>query len=71
MFLCFEDNHIDKQEFLLLYQQARVKVLNEENILSGFAATGLDPYYLDRILFRLHVQIRTPTHLYNLPRGLE
>ena len=62
-------NHIDKQEFLLLYQQSRAEALNEKNILSGFAATGLAPYNPDRVLCHLHVQIRTPTPPYHPPGG--
>ena len=62
-------NHIDKQEFLLLYQQGRAEALNEKNILIGFAATGLAPYNPDRVLRRLHVQIRAPTPPYHPPEG--
>jgi hypothetical protein len=54
-------NHIDKMEFLPIYRQARVESLTENNIRNGFAATGLVPYDPDRVLSRLHVQIRTPT----------
>jgi hypothetical protein len=54
-------NHIDKQEFLLLYQQARTEALHEKNIRSGFAATGLVPYDPNRVLSFLHIQFRTPS----------
>ena len=54
-------NHIDKQEFLRLYQQARAEALHENNIRSGFAATGLVPYEPDRVLSLLHAQFRTPS----------
>jgi hypothetical protein len=54
-------NHIDKQEFLLLYQQARAEALHESNIRSGFAATGLVPYEPDRVLSLLQAQIQTPS----------
>jgi hypothetical protein len=54
-------NHIDKQEFLLLYQQARTQALHESNIRSGFAATGLVPYEPDRVLSLLHTQLHTPS----------
>jgi hypothetical protein len=53
--------HIGKQEFLRLYQQARTEALHSSNIQSGFAATGLVPYNPDCFLSRLHVQLRTPT----------
>ncbi|EDN03664.1 conserved hypothetical protein [Histoplasma mississippiense (nom. inval.)] len=33
-------NHIDKKEFLTLYSAAHMKALNENNIKSGFKATG-------------------------------
>src|SRR5438876_7493949 len=33
-------NHIDKQDFLSLYQEARMKALHQKNICSAFAATG-------------------------------
>jgi hypothetical protein len=54
-------NHIDKQEFLLLYQQARIEALREKNIKSGFLATGLVPYDPDRVLSLLNTQIHTPS----------
>ena len=54
-------NHIDKQEFLLLYQQARAKALHERNICSGFAATGLVPFDPERVLSVLHAPVHTPS----------
>jgi hypothetical protein len=54
-------NHIDKQEFLPLYQQARIEALHQANIRSGFAATGLVPYNPDRVLSLLNTQLRTPS----------
>ncbi len=54
-------NHIDKSEFLSLYQQARPEALKESNIRSGFAATGLVPYNPDRVLSLLHAQYHTPS----------
>ena len=45
-------NHIDKQEFLRLYYEARKEALHERNIRSGFAATGLVPCNPDRVLSR-------------------
>jgi len=56
-------NHIDKQEFLPLYQLARIEALHERNIRSGFSATGLVPYQLDRVLSLLHALLRTPSPL--------
>jgi len=54
-------NHIDKQEFLLLYQQARAEALHEKNIKSGFIATGLVPYDPERVLSLLNAAIHTPS----------
>jgi hypothetical protein len=54
-------NHIDKQEFIAIYQQARPKVLNEQNIRSGFAATGLVPFSPERVLSVLHATVQTPS----------
>jgi hypothetical protein len=54
-------NHIDKQDFLPLYQQARAEALHERNVRSGFAATGLIPYKPERVLSLLHALVRTPS----------
>jgi hypothetical protein len=50
-------NYIDKQEFIPLYQQARIETLYERNIRSGFAASGLDLYEPDRVISLLHALI--------------
>ena len=54
-------NHINKHEFLPLYRQARPTALHRNNILAGFAATGLVPYDPDRVLSLLHTEYRTPS----------
>ena len=54
-------NHIDKQDFLSLYQQARIEALHTKNVQSGFVATGLVPYEPDRVLSLLHAQFHTPS----------
>jgi hypothetical protein len=54
-------NYIDKYEFIPLYQQARTEALNERNIKSGFSATGLVPYDLERVLSVLHALLKTPS----------
>ena len=54
-------NHIDKQEFLPLYQQACAKALHKKNIQSGFTAAGLVLYNPDRVLSLLHAQFHTPS----------
>ncbi|MDP1994524.1 MAG: transposase [Ignavibacteria bacterium] len=52
-------NYIDKNEFLPMFKQARAEALHEDNIKSGFSATGLVPYNPDRVLSLLHVQYHT------------
>lgn len=54
-------NHIDKLEFLPLYQQARKLAISPSNIQAGFAATGLVPYSPNRVLSQLHAEYHTPT----------
>ncbi|KFZ05683.1 hypothetical protein V502_09947, partial [Pseudogymnoascus sp. VKM F-4520 (FW-2644)] len=54
-------NHIDKQDFLKAYYTARTETMNSANIHSSFAATGLVPYNPERVLSKLHTQLRTPT----------
>jgi hypothetical protein len=54
-------NHIDKLEFLDLYQQARSEALHERNIRSGFAVTGLILYNPERVLSILRVPVQTPS----------
>ena len=46
-------NHINKPEFLSVYKQARTEALSAANIYSGFTATGLVPFKLDKVLSRL------------------
>jgi hypothetical protein len=52
-------NHIDKQDFLGLYQQAWKEALHTGNIFSGFAATGLVPFEPDRVLSLLYSRLNT------------
>ena len=47
-------HHIDKQDFLEAYCTARIETMNQSNIHSSFAATGLVPYDPDRVLSKLH-----------------
>ena len=54
-------NHIDKQEFLPLYKQARQAALHRKNIQTGFAVTGLVPYGPERVLAQLHAEYQTPS----------
>ncbi len=50
-------NHMDKQEFLHIYPQARQRVFTSANIKSGFAATGLIPFDPNRVLSRLQIRL--------------
>lgn len=54
-------NHIDKTDFLQLYQNAHSRTFHQNNIRSSFAATGLIPFKPDYVLEQLHVVLRTPT----------
>ncbi|KAM4064275.1 DDE superfamily endonuclease [Hirsutella rhossiliensis] len=50
-------HHIDKQDFLPIYLEARRQALSPPNIRSGFMATGLFPFDPNRVLSRLQVQV--------------
>lgn len=52
-------NHIDKSDFLPAYFTARTEALTSNTIRSGFAATGLVPYDLEYVLWKLNNQLRT------------
>ncbi|KAL6161704.1 hypothetical protein ACJQWK_08924 [Exserohilum turcicum] len=52
--------HIDKIDFLAVYQQIRATVFTQKNIQAGFQATGLVPPCPDRVLSSLTV-VRTPS----------
>src|SRR5450432_3216673 len=54
-------NHIDKQDFLEAYYNARKETMTQANISSSFAATGVLPYDPERVLAKLNTQLRTPT----------
>jgi len=54
-------NHIDKKDFIAIYQQVRPHALTASNICSGFAAGGLVPYKSEQVLDQLHIQLKTPT----------
>jgi hypothetical protein len=54
-------NHIDKQDFLEAYYNARKETMNQANISSSFAATRLLLYDPERVLAKLNTQLRTPT----------
>jgi hypothetical protein len=54
-------NHIDKQDFLEVYYNVHKETMNQANISSSFAATGVHPYNPERVLAKLNTQLRTPT----------
>lgn len=54
-------NHIDKPDFLRAFKTAYIEAMTLANIQSSFAATGIVPYDPDRVLSKLHAQLKTPT----------
>ena len=54
-------NHITKLEFLPAFKEAFRAVFTEQNIKSGFWATGLVLYNPDNVLSHLDLQLKTPT----------
>jgi hypothetical protein len=54
-------NHIDKLDFLEAYHAARTEAMTLANVQSSFAATGLMPFDPERVLSKLHTQLKTPT----------
>ena len=53
-------HHINKEEFLYIYKKIRLSVFSNQNIKSGFLATGLLPYDSQCVLSSLPVQ-KTPS----------
>ena len=51
--------HIDKPDFLVLFQQARIIALTPKNIKSAFQAVGILPFDPQKVLSRL--KVRTPS----------
>jgi hypothetical protein len=54
-------NYIDKQDFLEVYYTAYIETINQLNIYSSFAATGVVLYDPERVLTKLNTQLQTPT----------
>jgi hypothetical protein len=52
--------HVDKTDFLAMYSKARMTVFSEQNIKSGFRATGLIPHNPERVLSSLTIT-KTPS----------
>jgi hypothetical protein len=53
-------HHIDKEDFLMIYSRIQQSAFSEQNIRSGFQATGLIPYNPQRVLSSLTVT-KTPS----------
>jgi hypothetical protein len=54
-------NHINKFDFLRAYPAAHLEVFIPLNIQNGFAAAGIYPLQLERILEKLNIYISIPT----------
>jgi hypothetical protein len=54
-------NHIDKLDFLKAYPKAHEEVFTQQNIQSGFRATGLVPFNPSVVLEKLNLRLATPT----------
>jgi DDE superfamily endonuclease/Tc5 transposase-like DNA-binding protein len=54
-------NHIDKDDFLSIYQVARAQTFTVKNIKSAFTAAGIFPFDPQRVLDQLHVELRPIT----------
>lgn len=54
-------NHIDKIEFLELYQQARAQTFSTKIVANSFAATGIVPFDPDRVLSKMFELFKTPS----------
>ena len=54
-------HHITKLEFLPTFKVAFQSAFIEQNIKSGFQATGLVPYNPQNVLSHLDLKLRTPT----------
>ena len=54
-------DHIDKEDFLSAYYQARTETYKKDTICNGFKATGLIPYDPIQVLSKLHMVTKTPT----------
>jgi hypothetical protein len=61
--------HVDKLDFLWIYQRIRSNALSERNIKASFQATGLIPFYPERVLNNLTV-VRTPSPPETIVDGL-
>ena len=53
-------NHIDKNDFLEVYQAVRPQAFTASNINAAFSGAGLIPYNPGRVLDNLHISHTTP-----------
>jgi hypothetical protein len=60
-FMRLRINHITKLEFLPAFKEAFKAAFTEQNIKSGFRATGLVPYDPVIVISNLDLKLRTPT----------
>jgi hypothetical protein len=54
-------NYINKFDFLKVYPAAHLEVFKPLNIQNGFAAAGIYPFNLKRVLEKLNICVSTPT----------
>ena len=48
-------NYINKADFLIVYNKAYTESITPAIIRSGFTATGLVPFNLNRVLLKLNI----------------
>ncbi|KKA22392.1 hypothetical protein T310_3598 [Rasamsonia emersonii CBS 393.64] len=54
-------NHIAKLDFLEAYPAACAEAFKAHTVQNGFIATGIHPFNPDRVIQKLHIQLKTPT----------
>lgn len=62
-------HYINKFDFLETYPQAYTKIFNDQNIKSGFAAAGINPFNPERVIIKLSIVLSTPTPSPTGPRS--
>lgn len=62
-------NHVDKQEFLSIYQQAHTEALSIDNIYNSFTATRIVPFNPKQVLSQLQIRLRMPSPI--APRSIQ
>jgi DDE superfamily endonuclease/Tc5 transposase DNA-binding domain len=64
-------DHVDKLDFLTIYNSARSSIFTPLHIQSAFAATGLAPYDPERVICKLQLENRPITPPSQLPTQLQ